>query len=204
MIEILEILQSIAQNSVWSILLGGLFWIIMQVVLIIQKNRPFVSLHQLGSFVFVFFLIITFEITGIPLISEITLRPEINLIPFLDILSDYKQYLANVLLFVPLGFFFSLSWKENKSLLRTILFGFLLSLTIECLQIFSLSGITDINDVMTNTLGTLIGYGIFRILNHFAPNFVQLFHLKTESQSVLIRQESLISSAFSLIASIVI
>lgn len=204
MTEIFGILGLLVQKSAWSLLVGGLLWIAMQVVLIIQKNRPVVSLHQLGSLIFVFFLVITFEITGIPVISEITRNPDINLIPFLDIFSDYKQYLANVILFVPLGFFFPLSWKENKSLLRTILFGLSLSLTIEFLQIFTLSSITDINDLMTNTLGTLIGYGLFRILNHFAPNFVQLFQLKTESQSILVRQESLILAALSLIATMVI
>ncbi len=204
MTEIFGILGLLVQKSAWSLLVGGLLWIAMQVVLIIQKNRPVVSLHQLGSLIFVFFLVITFEITGIPVISEITRNPDINLIPFLDIFSDYKQYLANVILFVPLGFFFPLSWKKNKSLLRTILFGLSLSLTIEFLQIFTLSSITDINDLMTNTLGTLIGYGLFRILNHFAPNFVQLFQLKTESQSILVRQESLILAALSLIATMVI
>ena len=204
MTEIFGIFGLLAQKSAWSLLVGGLLWIAMQVALIIQKNRPVVSLHQLGSLIFVFFLVITFEITGIPVISEITQNPDINLIPFLDIFSDYKQYLANVILFVPLGFFFPLSWKENKSLLRTILFGLSLSLTIEFLQIFTLSSITDINDLMTNTLGTLIGYGLFRILNHFAPNFVQLFQLKTESQSILVRQESLILAVLSLIATMVI
>ena len=112
MTEIFGILGLLVQKSAWSLLVGGLLWIAMQVVLIIQKNRPVVSLHQLGSLIFVFFLVITFEITGIPVISEITRNPDINLIPFLDIFSDYKQYLANVILFVPLGFFFPLSWKK--------------------------------------------------------------------------------------------
>ena len=85
MTEIFGILGLLVQKSAWSLLVGGLLWIAMQVVLIIQKNRPVVSLHQLGSLIFVFFLVITFEITGIPVISEITRNPDINLIPFLDI-----------------------------------------------------------------------------------------------------------------------
>lgn len=44
-------------------------------------------------------------------------------------------------------------------------FGFLL---IETLQMFGL-GITDINDLITNTLGTCAGYGLYRLLAHWMP-----------------------------------
>ena len=49
---------------------------------------------------------------------------------------------------------------------NTLFFGFGMSLTIELLQIL-VGRATDINDLMTNTLGTLIGWIIGRILSCF-------------------------------------
>ncbi len=72
-------------------------------------------------------------------------------------------YILNVLLFVPFGFLIPAIWNKYQSLPRTILSGFLLSLNIEWLQLFN-NRVTDVDDLITNTIGTLIGYVIWKMI----------------------------------------
>jgi glycopeptide antibiotics resistance protein len=70
--------------------------------------------------------------------------------------------IANVLLFVPWGFltFIALYRVERPTMqtyLLTILLGFSFSLVIEGWQYFLPSRVADINDVIWNTLGTILG-----------------------------------------------
>ena len=69
---------------------------------------------------------------------------------------------GNILLFVPWGFlmFISLYSVERltvQTYLLTILIGLTLTLAIEAWQYFLPSRVSDINDVIWNTVGTIIG-----------------------------------------------
>ena len=70
--------------------------------------------------------------------------------------------IANVLLFVPWGFlmFISLYSVERPTLqtyVLTILLGFTFTVTIEAWQYFLPTRVTDVNDVIWNTVGTVLG-----------------------------------------------
>jgi uncharacterized membrane protein YfcA len=70
--------------------------------------------------------------------------------------------IANVLLFVPWGFllFIALYSVERPTLqtyVLTILLGFTFTLAIEAWQYFLPSRVSDINDVIWNTVGTVLG-----------------------------------------------
>jgi glycopeptide antibiotics resistance protein len=80
--------------------------------------------------------------------------------------TDAFDMLENVVVFVPLGLLLPLVARV-RSARGVLLCGFLISLTMEVLQLAnSLTGrgghVADINDLLANTLGTPIGYGIFR------------------------------------------
>ena len=82
--------------------------------------------------------------------------------------SLQKNHTKHVLLFVPLGFFLPLFWKKFSSFWYAALFGFCTSLLIELLQIFTFRA-TDINDLMTNTVGTVLGYLLARVVLKLLP-----------------------------------
>ena len=65
-------------------------------------------------------------------------------------------------MFIPLGFLLPFLWKKYQKLTPTLLFGFLFSLFIELSQLITLRA-TDIDDLIANTLGALIGYLIWKI-----------------------------------------
>lgn len=70
----------------------------------------------------------------------------------------------NILLFVPLGFILPLLWKEFRSR-RTMCFtGFLLSLGIELAQLLNYR-ISDVDDLIMNTLGAWLGYELLMLLS---------------------------------------
>lgn len=82
---------------------------------------------------------------------------------FLDMISGPMDSILNVILFFPLGFFLPLLYKKYNRISSVGLTGFLFSLFIEIVQMFG-RGSTDINDLITNTLGACLGYVIYKLL----------------------------------------
>ena len=96
-------------------------------------------------------------------ITELDITPiqgKINLIIFEHPGLDY---LLNIILFIPLGFLIPLIWNKYN-LIKTTIVGIILSLLIEITQLFNYRS-TDINDLLTNLIGTIIGYIIYRIIS---------------------------------------
>ena len=125
--------------------------------------------RTVGYLIFSVYLAAVDAVVGLPDISYIRLSFNFNFVPFLYMFSDYKNSLLNVLLFIPLGFFLPFFWKKSSSFGYTVLFGFCASLFIELLQIFTFRA-TDVNDLITNTLGTILGYLLARALLKLLPN----------------------------------
>ena len=93
---------------------------------------------------------------------------KLHIIPFLYMFSDLTNTVLNVLLFLPLGFFLPIFWTEFIPFPWAVLFGFFTSLLIESLQIFTRRA-TDINDLITNTAGTFLGWIIARVILRLFP-----------------------------------
>ena len=111
------------------------------------------------SGLFVLYLCEMFDVVGIPAIQYIRWEPNISLIPF----SDETHWLGvqrvlNAVMFAPFGFLLPVLWRGCRKWGVTTLAGFLLSLTIEILQMFCFRA-TDVDDLLMNTLGA--GFGFF-------------------------------------------
>lgn len=71
------------------------------------------------------------------------------------------NFLGNIILFMPFGFVIPLLWKISAK--KAVLIGFLASLFIETCQLFLARG-TDVDDLILNTFGALLGALLFKIL----------------------------------------
>ncbi|MDD3363056.1 MAG: VanZ family protein [Hespellia sp.] len=69
---------------------------------------------------------------------------------------------GNILIFVPLGFFVPMSSKY-KSFFASLFATFGLSLGVEVFQLFTRVGSFDVDDLLLNTIGGVIGHVIFVI-----------------------------------------
>lgn len=69
----------------------------------------------------------------------------------------------NILLFIPYGLLFPLAVPRYRSFLSVLLIGLDTSLVIECLQLITARGFFQLDDILTNTLGMVIGYGVFKV-----------------------------------------
>lgn len=125
------------------------------------------SLHQVVTFIPVWYLEST-------VISSTT--PLLNLVPFKTILeSQITQLMGPLLMLTPLAFaLMSLSILKSKK--KTIMVTMLISIGIELIQFIEnstgsafllYSRSINIDDVILNTLGGVIGVYIYLLFNHF-------------------------------------
>ena len=106
---------------------------------------------------FCLYLAAVFSLVGIPNVTYFRPELNLNLIPFRGIITDLKNSILNIALFVPLGLFLPLMWTRFRRFRPAAVFGFCLSLTIELLQMLTFRA-TDVNDLITNLVGTVIGF----------------------------------------------
>ena len=113
--------------------------------------------------IFILYLTAMCFLVGFPSVAGIKIAWSYNFIPLYGMLTDITNSYLNVLLFIPLGIFVPCLWPEYRSMMKTVGLGLMTSLGIEILQIFTFRA-TDINDVITNVAGTMIGYLIGRLI----------------------------------------
>lgn len=96
-----------------------------------------------------------------------------NFHAFQDVIYSYgpakREASLNVLMMVPLGFLLPLVNQNKYKLKRVLFYAFSLSLIIELLQIFSPLRSSDVTDLITNTVGGLVGYLLFKLVHQYLP-----------------------------------
>ena len=132
-----------------------------------QKNDgfPVSGLTQGMLYLFGLYLIAVFQVTGCGSFWQLFRygfqNGRLNLIPFSHGF-DLQHAFLNVLLFVPLGLLLSALFSHQRKPSRVVLLGLGLSLLIELSQIFS-GRATDVDDLIFNTLGALLGLYCYRL-----------------------------------------
>ena len=160
----------------------------------IHKFRTLIIYSFILYMITIYFLVIL----PLPSISDVTKPDKImNLIPFsfVDdfinkssfIINDPKTYLQaltsssfyvaafNILMTIPFGMYLRYYFKND--LKKTVIFSFLFSLFLEITQLTGLYFIYphpyrlfDVDDLMINTLGGIIGYLVMGIFMKFLPS----------------------------------
>lgn len=80
---------------------------------------------------------------------------------------------GNILMFIPAGIYFILH-NASKSITKNLFFIFLLSLFIEVIQYIFALGATDIDDIILNLTGGLIGLIIYKITQKIFKNDIKI------------------------------
>ena len=103
-------------------------------------------------------------VIGVPGVQYICWDPTLNLIPFQDFsTSNIMGMVLNMVMFAPLGFLLPAYFERYRHWGRTLAAGFLTSLTVELIQLFTFRA-TDVDDLIMNTLGTLVGFLLAKLV----------------------------------------
>lgn len=91
----------------------------------------------------------------------------INLVPFVH-LFEYESrrdaiinFVGNVTMFIPMGIVWPIVYKELNTHAKVIAAGVAFPLIIEIIQLPFYARLSDIDDIILNSAGFLIGYGIY-------------------------------------------
>lgn len=153
------------------VVLLGLLWLIIWTKR--QKRKinlaQFVVLISFGIYLLCMIHLVFFPI-GVNIgryANQIPWYQTINYIPILTI--DVKTFLLNVIMLIPFGVYIPFLSKTEPSIKRIARLGFSLSLSIELVQLLIRGTLgngrsTDINDLLANTAGAVIGFLILEKL----------------------------------------
>jgi len=81
-------------------------------------------------------------------------------------LRSHVYVIENLMLFIPFGILLPLCFPKARNSLICILSGCLLSVFIETVQYMTQRGNCELDDVIMNTLGTLVGWVIYTVIKN--------------------------------------
>ena len=111
-------------------------------------------------------------------------KNQINFIPFSHNI-DIVGYLLNIVLFIPLGLLTPIIWERMNNLKNIIGIGFFFTFLIEISQLLN-NRSTDVDDILLNTLGAILGFSFFKLWNQFTKSKFQINHSVTMELPVYI------------------
>lgn len=86
--------------------------------------------------------------------------------------APLQDMVLNIVFFLPLGFLLPFLW-EKCTWWKTLLVGALISCIIEGLQAYTHLGVCDIDDVLNNVLGAVLGYFLAKLAVRLYPQEIK-------------------------------
>ena len=103
---------------------------------------------------------------------SLNLHPLRTVMRYLRLLSSSRPFLVrtavinllgNVIMFIPLGFFLPQVFPRLAKLRKTLLTTTAVITLVEALQLFTLLGSCDIDDLILNVISAALGYGLHKL-----------------------------------------
>ena len=93
-----------------------------------------------------------------------------NITDFEEVVKLDKQYISewtieNIIMFIPFGLLAPMVFERMRKVRFCVFIGFLCSCGIELSQLITQRGYCQLDDVVTNTVGMLVGWGIWKMLS---------------------------------------
>jgi len=171
MIEISLLSGELVFTALW-LLCRGILWLRRKKI--VWKREAvlllmFVNLAVVIRFVFYPFFTVNGHVRPL-MINLSSIQPlRINLIPFVHILDFDNQreaainIIGNICMFIPTGVILPILYPRLDRFWKVLLAGAGLSFVIEMMQLLLPGSVSDIDDLILNTAGVAIGYGIYKL-----------------------------------------
>lgn len=150
-----------------------------------KKNKSYLRVICYAIFIiYLLFLmkIVLFKYTGLVDVVKgiatgslngfrsINLIPLSSIIEFAKIILEgnftrgFNNIIGNIFVFAPLGYFLPLLFNKCKRINTVILVGFIISFLFETCQYLLYLGSADIDDIILNLIGLVIGFAFYQII----------------------------------------
>lgn len=97
--------------------------------------------------------------------------PFVNLFDYPDFRSAILNLIGNTTMFIPIGIIWPIVYKELNSHIKVMTAGVGFSLCIEILQLPFFDRVTDIDDLILNSLGFAAGYLLYILVKSISKRF---------------------------------
>ena len=157
----IEYIQISYHRLIWVLLFSCIFFVGLFVATK-NKNRRSLVLKVMFSLACSFIFVMT-------LFSRRVAEYEISLIPFLSYYKAYKannielwlQIIMNIAMYIPIGFALPGCFRTIDRLWKVLALVLICSVGIEAIQYIFSIGYSEVDDVMNNLFGTLVGYALY-------------------------------------------
>lgn len=163
--------------SIWPMLVIILVILVsLRITYLIKCKSKFILYQELLMLAFIIYILCLFHVVTFQDVNYGTN----NFIPFKEILrydigtnKFIKNIIGNIIMFIPYGFFASYYLKNKKASIIIIL-SLIVSSTIEIVQLY-IGRVFDIDDVILNVFGGILGYLIYMILDKISSKLPKFF-----------------------------
>ena len=160
------------ESYLLAILVSMVLITIINIILNKKSSGKIKWQHYLFGYFLILYLVISLkDIVGFPTLSDLERKvmlgvpifdPVLNFIPLSSGIEI--STILNIIFFMPFGFLLPTLWNKFRKFIPTVFAGFIFSLIIEVGQLFTIHA-TDVDDLIMNTLGTILGFILFKILS---------------------------------------
>lgn len=160
------------ESYLLAILVSMVLITIINIILNKKSSGKIKWQHYLFGYFLILYLVISLkDIVGFPTLSDLERKvmlggpifdPALNFIPLSSGIEI--STILNIIFFMPFGFLLPTLWNKFRKFIPTVFAGFIFSLIIEVGQLFTIRA-TDVDDLIMNTLGTILGFILFKILS---------------------------------------
>lgn len=175
----------------FAIIVGIPIVIIIEIIRFIKCKKgkiKFINFREMAVIIFSVYIIGLISVTLFPFDTYRNVKPTANLIPVFNTINDIsgipadmkgfmtkfwiRNVIGNLFLLTPLAILVPIIFKKFRNIKPIVLLCLFVSILIEVLQYLSmfLGNIrsVDIDDVILNTLGSIIGFYIFNYFQKLA------------------------------------
>ena len=168
-----------------TMILITLIWILVRSVICLKQKKVlwqreaqlllvYICIIVVARFTFFPFSMIEGRVQPLLFDAAQIFPPRVNFIPLVN-LFDYEifsealiNFIGNTAMFIPLGIVWPSVFKKLNNHGKVIAAGVGFSLCIEILQLPFFDRVTDVDDLILNSLGFITGYGIYLLVKEIA------------------------------------
>ena len=151
-----------------AVIWGTAIFVIYMLIINLYKNHKKKSIpNRIMEWAYIVYIMLVLNITGITTIQELKFEWFTNSIKNIEVtipenFSSLMMIAFNIIMFIPFGLLTPWMW-EKMNIKKTAVIAIIFTIAIELIQGFS-GRFVELNDVLANTLGAIIGIILYLIV----------------------------------------